>query len=149
MKKSIVLVACLFAFSLFLPVCALAYQNEDERLAIKMIEKALQKVESYTYYSISADDAGFWVCVTQKDLTHDAINTAKSAEWFEQVAEAKRQEVIGNCDTIYAFIKETIGIKNKILGFFILDEANRSNVLVAAISGYSGSVIVYDAMEIE
>lgn len=147
MKK----VFCLFLSVLIIASISVASaytsQSEDVKLAIGMLEKAIKHADCYSYYSISADDAGFWICVTQDGAAQE-IADAKEAGIVEMTEawKASREDVIGVCDSMYNFVIETIGFKNKILGFFILDDTNRSNVLMAAIGTESGTTLVYDTL---
>lgn len=141
-----------FAFVLLLCISPLqsfayAYQSEDIRLAIAMIEKAVQKADCYSYYCISADDAGFWLSVTQDGYAQEIAN-AKELGYnnIPELWEESRQSVIDVCDSFYTFIRDTMEIKNKIFSFFILDDTNRSNVLLVAISSTNGTSIIYEAL---
>lgn len=147
MKRNLYLIIVFLLVVTLFPSFAIAYKTEDVRLAIAMIERSVEKANCYSYYCVSADDAGFWLSVTQDGVAREIAEAKKNGNnTSSELWSDSRQSVIDVCDSMYNFIRNTMEIDNKIFGFFVLDDTNRSNVLLVAISSDSGTNIVYDAL---
>ena len=143
MKKRVLFALILLCVTLSMPVFSSAKESEDLQLAVGLIERTIKK-EGYSFYCVSYDEAGIWVSVAQ-DGKAEMIASAKENGYSEESWES----VLSVCESLYGFVRNTMDIKDMILGFYFLDDTDHSNVIIAAMGFGGESRIIYDVLKDE
>lgn len=145
MKKKVLFVLIILCVTLLIPTFSLAKESEDLKLAVGLIERTIKK-EGYSFYCVSYDEAGIWVSVAE-DGKAEMIASAKENGYSMESWEKSRESVLSVCESLYGFVHDTMDIKDKILGFYFLDDTDHSNIIIAAMGFGGESRIIYDALK--